>query len=399
MIDRSSQRYGSKNSPIQFTYILTTVKNLEGRKEERIIFHASRKFRVVTSSSGLHHIETLPRLSSRAMGKTSKSKSKKKAQPMVDTSKCPPSCFKEAKSSQTNQELKAFQSLMEDVDVAEGYAGSDMVEVNERSLGDDGRLERFAAADDLRFTASHRPRAPPADPFSDEPQREAPEAGPDVTFRMVWEPRTRNLDEPTKRAVYSIFLTNMLEMYKASTNLAADFNRDEKVAEIFDPIEGRYILVESDDGLVAGYVHLRFCLDRDCDDEDDVDGQETEPTPCLYVYEIQVAREFEGYGIGRRLMRICEVMAKEMVGTKVVLTVFKSNLGAIRFYDKLGFMADINNDPTIYEWKKGADKENISDESEFDYFILCKSVKDGGAVSCDASGFVKKWLEKFKYAV
>ncbi|CAI7906181.1 unnamed protein product, partial [Closterium sp. NIES-54] len=58
----------------------------------------------------------------------------------------------------------------------------------------------------------------------------------------------------------------------------------------------------------------------------------------LYVYELQVEAEYQGMGIGSKLMRIAELMAKKCELEAIFLTVQKENKSARALYmEKLGF--------------------------------------------------------------
>ncbi|CAI5487236.1 unnamed protein product [Closterium sp. Naga37s-1] len=79
----------------------------------------------------------------------------------------------------------------------------------------------------------------------------------------------------------------------------------------------------------------------------------------LYVYELQVEAEYQGMGIGSKLMRIAELMAKKCELEAIFLTVQKENTSARAFYmEKLGFQT--------------ADHSPAKDEQR-DYEILIKS--------------------------
>jgi len=64
-------------------------------------------------------------------------------------------------------------------------------------------------------------------------------------------------------------------------------------------------------------------------------------------FRSQVAPEYAGCGLGRRMMEQVQAIAKSLSPAipKVTLTVFKANLSAIKFYAKLGYGVDLNIDP------------------------------------------------------
>lgn len=63
----------------------------------------------------------------------------------------------------------------------------------------------------------------------------------------------------------------------------------------------------------------------------------------LYVYELQVGASCRRLGLGEHLMKILELVALQFDMTKLMLTVFKNNHGAMGFYrSKLGYDIDEN---------------------------------------------------------
>lgn len=60
----------------------------------------------------------------------------------------------------------------------------------------------------------------------------------------------------------------------------------------------------------------------------------------IYCYEIHLQREFQGSGAGKTLMGIMEMVGKRAEVAKAMLTVFVENKGALKFYEKLGYVRD-----------------------------------------------------------
>ncbi|VDP13870.1 unnamed protein product [Soboliphyme baturini] len=107
--------------------------------------------------------------------------------------------------------------------------------------------------------------------------------------------------------------------------------------------EALYLVVFNDERLV-GFTHFRF-------DEDYGDA-------VLYCYEIQVCRCWQRRGIGRMLMEVLLRMATHCHVTKVVSTVFKSNIQSRQFFRSMNFAVD-----------------STSPESEdVDYIILSRNL-------------------------
>lgn len=60
----------------------------------------------------------------------------------------------------------------------------------------------------------------------------------------------------------------------------------------------------------------------------------------VYIYEIHFAPDWQGKGLGRKLMETVEAVGKSVGVEKVMLTVFRSNARAVRWYEKLGYVED-----------------------------------------------------------
>lgn len=92
------------------------------------------------------------------------------------------------------------------------------------------------------------------------------------------------------------------------------------------------------------------------------DGKEV-----VYCYEIHLAPMARGRGLGMLLMRRMEEIGRLVGVEKVMLTVFKSNATARRFYERGGYEVD-EYSPRPRRLRNGAMKE-------FDYLILSKRLK------------------------
>ncbi|GMI08112.1 hypothetical protein TrLO_g14298 [Triparma laevis f. longispina] len=165
-------------------------------------------------------------------------------------------------------------------------------------------------------------------------------------------------------------------------------NETEKVDELFDVSDSRYLVVRSAEDQVVGFTHFRFCYDFDDDDEEEEEEEEEDdddssPTECAYIFEIQVDPTTK-CGLGRRMMDLVHLLAKHVNLPKITLTVFYANLAAIRFYSKLNYLIDSLICPT--------------EEDETDYFILSKStgVKEIAGLRAER---LTEFLEKFKNAI
>uniref|UniRef100_A0AAV1URI9 N-alpha-acetyltransferase 40 n=1 Tax=Peronospora matthiolae TaxID=2874970 RepID=A0AAV1URI9_9STRA len=163
--------------------------------------------------------------------------------------------------------------------------------------------------------------------------------------------QSKDLSEVTREGIAALFEKNMELLYQASNwGYESRAKREELFAD-----EARYLLVydESIQALhplkpLVGFVHFRFLDD---------DG-----ALVLYLYEVQLAAKVQRQGLGKFLMTLLLLVAKKHGMELLVLTVFKRNTGAMRFYtERMGFEID--------ETSPSA----CGDDSQ-DYEILSKSV-------------------------
>ena len=88
---------------------------------------------------------------------------------------------------------------------------------------------------------------------------------------------------------------------------------------------------------VLGFAHFRY------------EPSETNPhTPITYLYELQISQTSQGHG--QSLMTLIELLSLQFQMRQVVLTVFKCNTGAMRFYlNKLKGYAVDESSPSNFE--------------------------------------------------
>ncbi|KAJ6017842.1 hypothetical protein N7451_001221 [Penicillium sp. IBT 35674x] len=92
------------------------------------------------------------------------------------------------------------------------------------------------------------------------------------------------------------------------------------------------------------------------------DGKEV-----VYCYEIHLAAAGRGRGLGALLMARMEEIGRSVGVEKAMLTVFRSNVVACRFYEKVGYVVD-EYSPQPRKLRNGTIKE-------FDYMILSKRLQ------------------------
>lgn len=156
--------------------------------------------------------------------------------------------------------------------------------------------------------------------------------------------QSKDLSETTREQIVELFESNMKRLYQAS-----DWGYDAaaKRTELFET-EARFLFVYDESESLVGFAHFRFVED---------DG-----ALVLYLYEVQLAAATQNQGLGKFLMQLLLLVARKHGMELMVLTVFKNNTGAMRFYrERLGFEID--------ETSPSA----CGDDSQ-DYEILSKSV-------------------------
>ncbi|CAH8552526.1 unnamed protein product [Schistosoma guineensis] len=137
---------------------------------------------------------------------------------------------------------------------------------------------------------------------------------------------------------------NMQSLYILSS---WGWNTEAKRAEAFSSKSWLIICrcQTSDIQSIAGFVSFRF----ECEEEH----------PVLYCYEIQLYPQFRHLHVGTFLMNILLSISLALNMHRVMLTVFKSNKSAIKFFEKLGFETD-ETDPSMFKGVKTVDYRILS---------------------------------------
>lgn len=148
---------------------------------------------------------------------------------------------------------------------------------------------------------------------------------------------------------------------KADYDASGDkWSRSKKRKEMLLPDMKYLIYYETEQAerkfYLAGFVSFMITYE---------DGHEV-----LYVYEIHFGQDFQGLGYGTDMMNVVESIGCEVGVEKVMLTVFKSNERAIKWYGKRGYVVD-EYSPGPREFRNGTVKESA-------YLILSKGLKSSG---------------------
>ncbi|KAK0516464.1 hypothetical protein JMJ35_001067 [Cladonia borealis] len=102
----------------------------------------------------------------------------------------------------------------------------------------------------------------------------------------------------------------------------------------------------------------------------------------IYCYEIHLSPQLQGTGLGKMLMAMMKEVGKKARVEKAMLTVFKANKAAMRFYERLGYEED-EYSPRPRKLRGGVVKEP-------DYMILSKPLAGESRSLKRKSGLVKK---------
>ncbi|KIW26533.1 uncharacterized protein PV07_09620 [Cladophialophora immunda] len=115
----------------------------------------------------------------------------------------------------------------------------------------------------------------------------------------------------------------------------------------------KYIILFDGNSHLAGFVSFMITYE---------DGYEV-----LYIYEIHFTPEWQGKGLGKKLMTVAELIGYNVGITKVMLTVFRANSRAVTWYTRLGYEED-DFSPAPRKLRNGTVKEP-------GHIILSKQVK------------------------
>ncbi|KLJ12240.1 hypothetical protein EMPG_12697 [Blastomyces silverae] len=103
----------------------------------------------------------------------------------------------------------------------------------------------------------------------------------------------------------------------------------------------------------------------------------------LYCYEIHLAPELQHRGLGKMLLGYYEEIGRNIGLQKTMLTVFKANGPAIRFYERLGYGED--------EFSPKPMKLRNGHIREYDYMILSKVIDNTQATKHDTNNIDVVW--------
>lgn len=161
----------------------------------------------------------------------------------------------------------------------------------------------------------------------------------EITFHLA-----ADVPRLLKQKLFEMMRHNMQHMYENAKGWGWDPKF--KWKELFSS-KARYLICQqtTEPFDVLGFSHFRFQVDT-----------ESEPAEAvLYIYELQIVEGARKKGLGLRMMQILEALALKYNMRKTMLTVFKENTGAMKFYtEKAHYEVDASS-PSC--WDKDEDYE------------------------------------------
>ncbi|KAI9219294.1 acyl-CoA N-acyltransferase [Blastocladiella britannica] len=140
-------------------------------------------------------------------------------------------------------------------------------------------------------------------------------------------------------ACFALVEANMQDQY----NAVDVWDRDEKRAELLDP-QMRFLVLVDHLESVCGALIFQFSTEEDADGDWE--------NPIGYCYEIQVRSDCQGLGMGKFMVQWVADICHGAQMKQLLLTVFKINEQAIKFYLKQGFRID-GTSPSNFEDEDG----------------------------------------------
>ena len=160
--------------------------------------------------------------------------------------------------------------------------------------------------------------------------------------------RVADISPEKQELIKNLHEKNMKKLYEESD---WGWNAKNKSDELLDE-SAWYLLAEKPDGTIIGFSHFRFGMNGD----DEV----------LHVNEIQIEPSYQRKGLGRFMMQVLELLGFKADMRKIMLTTFKHNHDASKFFKKT-MKYEIDETNPGYQVSK-----NAAGKKEYDYEILSK---------------------------
>lgn len=156
-----------------------------------------------------------------------------------------------------------------------------------------------------------------------------------------------SMDQEEKDSIFKLVKDNMQDLYTKSN---WGWDEKKKLEEMMEE-DARYLIVRDENAHIVAMSHFRFDVDADM--------------AVLYCYEVQLLEQVRGKGLGKFLMQILELMANKAGLTKCILTVFKENEKANKFFANLKYIVD----------ETSPQYDDPNNPQDYDYEILSKTFK------------------------
>ncbi|PRP84817.1 hypothetical protein PROFUN_07471 [Planoprotostelium fungivorum] len=164
---------------------------------------------------------------------------------------------------------------------------------------------------------------------------------------------TRDLAPTTLDRVFDLFKENMREMYERSK---WGYNETKLKNEYRDKDSRFLIVTEDGNDNLCGFCHFQFV-------------EEDEHRAVAYCLDIQISKSSQGRGLGRWILEKLFEIGKKAEMEAVMLTCFKFNEPALRFYrDRQG----------LSRFETDENCPSVCDSSaplSYDYVILSKKIQ------------------------
>ncbi|KAF3206020.1 hypothetical protein TWF192_000658 [Orbilia oligospora] len=133
---------------------------------------------------------------------------------------------------------------------------------------------------------------------------------------------------------FDLLEANMSAAYKATSR---GWNPRKKKEEMKHPAMRYLVLTVVESGDKSSFVgFLEFMI------------TEEEGSEVIYTYELDILPDYQKLGLGKKLLDVAEEFGRRVGVEKAMLTVFDSNRGARRFYEREGYDLDeISPEPKV----------------------------------------------------
>ncbi len=163
---------------------------------------------------------------------------------------------------------------------------------------------------------------------------------PELTIRPATSRDTAALSAFAARTFREAF-EHMVPPAAMAHYLHDSFDEARVAAEIADP-DTIFLVATDDSGAFAGYCKLHFGTSppgtRRVPGGEVPDDQPERPRIPVKLWRLYTAREWQGRGVGVQLLECAAMIGSKRHGELLWLTVNTGNTGAVRFYERNGFI-------------------------------------------------------------